>query len=66
MMDAMEPARLARCSTDPSCPWRWADGGPDRPCGHHHGDEGGLTERMKALGLAAVPGHDTEDEQSRT
>jgi hypothetical protein len=54
MMDGMSE-RLARCTSDPACPQRWATG-PDRPCGHHHGDEGGLTDRMKELGIAAVPG----------
>jgi hypothetical protein len=57
MMGGMSE-RLARCTTDPSCPRRWTSG-PDRPCGTHHGDYGPLGERMKALGIGLVPGHET-------
>ncbi len=61
-MTSMEPSKLARCSTDPACPRRWADGGPDRPCGGHHGDDGGLAARMAAMGVTAAPGKHGEGE----
>jgi len=56
MMGGMEPTRLARCTGDRSCPRRWTTG-PDRDCGQHAGNgDDELAERMKALGVAAVPG----------
>jgi hypothetical protein len=43
-----EANRVARCSTNPACPRRWADGGPDRPCGGH-ADDGGEAELAARL-----------------
>lgn len=58
-MTGMEPRKLARCSTDPACPRRWADGGPDRPCGQHHGDSSAyLTARSVVPATTSDDDHD--------